>query len=90
MKNTAIAGLSFALMGAFSSACIARMPGADEASGTVKPTPVALAVPAGAALKPTPNETLIHLHRAVTGIHFLPSAFSETTVRCCEPSRASR
>jgi hypothetical protein len=36
------------------------------------------------------NEALISLHRAATGIHFLPPAFSETAVRCCEPSRASR
>lgn len=90
MKHAAVAGLFFAGMGAFSSACLARMPGADEPSAAAKPAQVALAVQAVAAHKLTPNETLIHLHRAVTGIHFLPPAFSETTVRCCEPSRASR
>lgn len=36
------------------------------------------------------DEALISLHRAATGIHFLPPSFSETAVRCCEPSRASR
>lgn len=90
MKHAAVAVLFFAGMGAFSSACLARMPGADESLAAAKPAQVALAVPEGAAHKLTPNETLIHLHRAVTGIHFLPPAFSETTVRCCEPSRASR
>ncbi|MDP2867774.1 hypothetical protein [Methyloversatilis sp.] len=90
MKHTAVAGLFFAGMGAFSSTCVARMPGTDEPSVTAKTAQVALAEPATSVHKPTPNETLIHLHRAVTGIHFLPPAFSETAVRCCEPSRASR
>ncbi|OYW29174.1 MAG: hypothetical protein B7Z51_07460 [Methyloversatilis sp. 12-65-5] len=90
MKRAAIAGLFFAGVGTFASACMARMPGTDELSGAAKPARIALAMPTDAAHKPTPNETLIHLHRAATGIHFLPPAFSETTVRCCEPSRASR
>lgn len=90
MKHAVVAGLLFAGAGALTSVCLARMPGADEPSAAAKPAQVALAVPAGAAHKPTSNETLIHLHRAVTGIHFLPPALSETTVRCCELSRASR
>lgn len=90
MKNIATAGVLLAGISAFSSVCFARMPGGDESQMIAKPTQVALVAPSGAPQKPMSNETLIHLHRAVTGIHFLPSAYSATTARCCEPTRASR
>lgn len=90
MNKATVASIVFAGTSVFSSACIARVPSVEETPAPAKAAQVALAVPAGVASGLTPNETLIHLHRAVTGIHFLPPAFSETTVRCCEPSRASR
>lgn len=68
----------------------AGVPGAFDAASVEKDAVAAAAQPATMPNEARRNETLIELHRAATGVFFPRPVLAETTVRCCEPSRASR